>query len=163
MERSRAVVDRLAAGDDPIYAVNTGVGLLADVRIPRERIWTTLQSNVVRSHAAGVRRAARARSGARYDADSRQRARQRILRHSPVDRRPLLRDVGPMRRHPGGAFARAASAHSGDLAPLAHMALVLIGEGEAEFSRARVIEGGEALRRAGIEPIELHPKEGISA
>ena len=50
---------------------------------------------------------------------------------------------------------------SGDLAPLAHMALVLIGEGEAEFEGA-VLPGGEALRRAGIEPIDLHPKEGIS-
>ena len=53
MERSRAVVDRLAAGDDPIYAVNTGVGLLAGVRIPREQL-DQLQRNVVRSHAAGV-------------------------------------------------------------------------------------------------------------
>ena len=50
---------------------------------------------------------------------------------------------------------------SGDLAPLAHMALVLIGEGEAEFEGA-ILPGGEALRRAGIEAIDLHPKEGIS-
>ena len=50
---------------------------------------------------------------------------------------------------------------SGDLAPLAHMALVLIGEGEAEFEDA-ILPGAEALQRAGIEPIELHPKEGIS-
>jgi histidine ammonia-lyase len=50
---------------------------------------------------------------------------------------------------------------SGDLAPLAHIALVLIGEGEAEFEGA-VLPGGEALRSAGLEPLELHPKEGIS-
>src|SRR5947208_4227397 len=50
---------------------------------------------------------------------------------------------------------------SGDLAPLAHMALVLMGEGEAEFEGA-VLTGAEALRRAGLEAIELHPKEGIS-
>ena len=50
---------------------------------------------------------------------------------------------------------------SGDLAPLAHMAMVLIGEGEAEFDGA-ILPGGEALARAGIEPIDLHPKEGIS-
>src|SRR5690348_15664929 len=53
MEQSRALIDRLAAGDDPIYAVNTGVGLLADERVSREDL-DQLQRNVVRSHAAGV-------------------------------------------------------------------------------------------------------------
>ena len=53
MQRSRAVVERLAAGDAPVYAVNTGVGLLADVRVPREQL-EQLQRNVVRSHACGV-------------------------------------------------------------------------------------------------------------
>src|ERR1700736_4339953 len=53
MQRSRAVVERLAAGDDPVYAVNTGVGLLADVRVPPEEL-EQLQRNVVRSHACGV-------------------------------------------------------------------------------------------------------------
>ena len=53
MEASRSLVDRLAAGDDPIYAVNTGVGLLADVRIPREDL-DQLQRNVIRSHSTGV-------------------------------------------------------------------------------------------------------------
>ena len=60
MEASRALIERLAAGDDPIYAVNTGVGLLADVRIPREDL-DQLQRNVIRSHAAG-RRASRWRA-----------------------------------------------------------------------------------------------------
>ena len=54
MQRSRAVVERLAAGDAPVYAVNTGVGLLADVRVPPEEL-EQLQRNVVRSHAAGWR------------------------------------------------------------------------------------------------------------
>src|SRR3984957_8304188 len=53
MERSRALIDRLAAGDDPIYAVNTGVGLLANVRIPRGDL-DQLQRNVIRSHCVGV-------------------------------------------------------------------------------------------------------------
>src|SRR5690242_19169322 len=53
MERSRALIDRLAAGEDPIYAVNTGVGLLANVRVSREDL-DRLQRNVIRSHAAGV-------------------------------------------------------------------------------------------------------------
>jgi len=53
MQRSRAVIERLAAGDAPVYAVNTGVGLLADVRVPPEEL-EQLQRNVVRSHACGV-------------------------------------------------------------------------------------------------------------
>ena len=53
MNVSRALIERLAAGDEPIYAVNTGVGLLSDVRIPREDL-DRLQRNVIRSHAAGV-------------------------------------------------------------------------------------------------------------
>src|SRR4051812_18763011 len=53
MERSRASIDRLAAGDDAIYAVNTGVGLLADQRVPRDDL-DQLQRNVIRSHCAGV-------------------------------------------------------------------------------------------------------------
>ena len=53
MQASRAVIDRLAAGDQPIYAVNTGVGLLADVRVSREDL-DQLQRNVIRSHSAGV-------------------------------------------------------------------------------------------------------------
>src|SRR6202453_4938029 len=53
MENSRALIDRLAAGDDPIYAVNTGVGLLANVRIPRGEL-DQLQRNVIRSHCVGV-------------------------------------------------------------------------------------------------------------
>ena len=53
MERSRALIDRLAAGDEPIYAVNTGVGLLANVRIPRDEL-DQLQRNVIRSHCVGV-------------------------------------------------------------------------------------------------------------
>ena len=57
MQRSRALVDRLAAGDEPIYAVNTGVGLLADVRIPRDDL-DQLQRNVVRSHCRRRGRAA---------------------------------------------------------------------------------------------------------
>src|SRR5689334_11327453 len=53
MDASRSLIDRLAAGDEPIYAVNTGVGLLADTRVPREDL-DQLQRNVVRSHCAGV-------------------------------------------------------------------------------------------------------------
>ncbi len=158
MSASRALIDRLAAGDEPIYAVNTGVGLLANVRIPREDL-DQLQRNVIRSHSVGVgepmpREAVRA---------------MMLIRANVVAKgfsgiRPLVaqrlcdllnRGVTPVVPSQGSVGA------SGDLAPLAHMALVLIGEGEAEFEGA-VIPGADALARAGIEAIELHPKEGIS-
>ena len=103
MQASRALVDRLAAGDDPIYAVNTGVGLLADVRIPREDL-DQLQRNVIRSHCDRGRRPAGARSGARHDADPRQRAGQRLLRHPAAGGRAPLRSAEP-RRHSGSAVA----------------------------------------------------------
>ena len=158
MERSRAVIDRLAAGEDPIYAVNTGVGLLADVRIPREDL-DQLQRNVIRSHAAGVgdplpREVVRAMMLIRAN----------VLAKGFSGIRPLVAErlcdlinhgVTPVVPSEGSVGA------SGDLAPLAHMSLVLIGEGEAEYHGA-ILPGAEALARAGIEPIELHPKEGIS-
>jgi histidine ammonia-lyase len=158
MDVSRALIERLAAGEEPIYAVNTGVGLLADVRIPREDL-DRLQRNVIRSHAAGV-----------GDPLSREVVRAMMLIRANVlakglsGIRPVVAQklcellnggVTPVVPSQGSVGA------SGDLAPLAHMALVLIGEGEAEFEGA-VMDGCEALRRAGIEAIELHPKEGIS-
>jgi len=158
MERSRALIDRLAAGDDPIYAVNTGVGLLADVRIPREDL-DQLQRNVIRSHAAGV---GEPLGGEVVRAMMLIRANVLALGYSGI--RPVVaqrlcdmvnRGVTPVVPSQGSVGA------SGDLAPLAHMALVLLGEGEAEFE-GRVLPGGEALARAGLEAIELHPKEGIS-
>ena len=158
MNASRALIDRLAAGDAPIYAVNTGVGLLANVRIPREDL-DQLQRNVIRSHSTGIgdplpRDAVRAMMLIRAN----------VLAKGFSGIRPLVAErlcdllnegVTPVVPSQGSVGA------SGDLAPLAHMALVLIGEGEAEIGGA-VVAGGEALARAGIEPIELHPKEGIS-
>jgi histidine ammonia-lyase len=158
MEESRALIDRLAAGDAPIYAVNTGVGLLANRRIPRGDL-DQLQRNVIRSHAVGVgeplsRDAVRAMMLIRAN----------VLAKGVSGIRALVaerlcdlinRGVTPVVPSQGSVGA------SGDLAPLAHMALVLIGEGEAEFEGA-VLPGGAALERAGLEAITLHPKEGIS-
>src|SRR4029079_19187717 len=118
-----------------------------------------LQRNVIRSHATGV--------GDPLERDVVRgmmliRANVLAIRCSGI--RPLVaqrlcdllnRGVTPVVPSQGSVGA------SGDLAPLAHMALVLTGEGEAEYQGA-VLNGGEALRRAGIEPVELHPKEGIS-
>jgi histidine ammonia-lyase len=158
MERSRAHIDALAAGDEPIYAVNTGVGLLADVRIPREQL-DELQRNVIRSHSAGV-----GEPLAREVVRAMMLIRANVLAMGFSGIRPLVaerlcdlinRGVTPVVPSQGSVGA------SGDLAPLAHMALVLIGEGEAELNGA-VLPGAEALSRAGIAPIDLHPKEGIS-
>jgi histidine ammonia-lyase len=158
MRASRERIETMAAGDEPVYAVNTGVGLLADVRIPREDL-DRLQRNVIRSHAAGV-----GEPLARDVVRAMMLIRANVLAKGLSGIRPVVaerlcellnRGVTPVVPSQGSVGA------SGDLAPLAHMALVLIGEGEAEFEGA-ALDGGEALRRAGIDPIELHPKEGIS-
>jgi histidine ammonia-lyase len=158
MERSRAVVERLAAGDAPAYAVNTGVGLLADVRIAPGEL-EQLQRNVVRSHACGV-----GDPLSRPEVRAMMLIRANVLAKGFSGIRPVVaqrlcdllnRDVTPLVPSQGSVGA------SGDLAPLAHIALVLIGEGEAEFDGGR-IDGSEALRRAGIAPLVLGPKEGIS-
>jgi histidine ammonia-lyase len=158
MQRSRAVVERLAEGDDPVYAVNTGVGLLADVRVPTADL-KTLQRNVVRSHAAGVGAPLRT-----AEVRAMMLIRANVLARGFSGIRPVVAerlcdllnaDVTPIVPSKGSVGA------SGDLAPLAHMALVLIGEGEAEFRGTRM-PGIEALRLAGVAAIELDSKEGIS-
>jgi histidine ammonia-lyase len=158
MNASRAVVERLAAGEAPIYAVNTGVGQLADVRIPNEDL-ARLQRNIIHSHCAGV-----GEPLAREAVRAMMLIRANVLARGFSGIRPLVaericalfnRGVTPVVPSQGSVGA------SGDLAPLAHMAMVLIGEGEAEFEGA-TLPGAEALRRAGIEPIALQAKEGVS-
>jgi histidine ammonia-lyase len=158
MERSRAVVDRLAAGDVPVYGVNTGVGLLADVRIAASDL-DQLQRNVVRSHCAGV-----GDPLPRAEVRAMMLIRANVLAKGYSGIRPVVAQrlcdllnhgVTPQVPSQGSVGA------SGDLAPLAHMAAVLIGEGEAEYQGA-VYPGGEALSRAGLEPLTLRAKEGIS-
>ena len=158
MLQSRAVVERLAAADEPVYGVNTGVGLLADVRVPPANL-EQLQRNVVRSHAAGV-----GDPLAHEEVRAMMLIRANVLAKGFSGIRPVVaerlcqmleRSVTPVVPSQGSVGA------SGDLAPLAHMALVLMGEGEAEFAGKRM-PGGEALRLAGIDPLDLASKEGIS-
>lgn len=158
MLRSRAVVEKLASGEAPVYAVNTGVGLLADVRVPPDEL-EQLQRNVIRSHACGV-----GPPLARDEVRGMMLIRANVLAKGFSGIRPIVaerladllnRGVTPVVPSQGSVGA------SGDLAPLAHIALVLIGEGEAEFQSTR-LSGAEALRRAGIAPIVLASKEGIS-
>jgi len=158
MEASRAAVERLIAGNAVVYGVNTGVGRLADVRIDPSQL-RELQLNIVRSHAVGV--------GDPLE-DPEVRAMMLIranvlakglsgIRAEVADMlcAMLERGVHPVVPSRGSVGA------SGDLAPLAHMALVLIGEGEAR-SGAERRPGREALARAGLEPLTLQPKEGVS-
>ncbi len=158
MRRSRAVVERLANGDAPVYGVNTGVGLLADVRIAPSDL-DALQRNVVRSHAAGV-----GEPMSRAEVRAMMAIRANVLAKGYSGIRPIVaerlcqllnRGVTPVVPSQGSVGA------SGDLAPLAHIALVIMGEGEAEFDGAR-LSGAEALRRAGIAPLALAAKEGLS-
>jgi histidine ammonia-lyase len=158
MLRSRAVVERLATGDKPVYAVNTGVGHLADIRIRPDEL-EQLQRNVVRSHCCGV-----GEPLTRAEVRAMMLIRANVLAKGFSGIRPVVaerlcemlnRGVTPVVPSRGSVGA------SGDLAPLAHMAIVLIGEGEAEFNGRR-LKGGDALRQAGIEPLTLLSKEGIS-
>jgi histidine ammonia-lyase len=155
---AHAVVARHAAGDSPIYGVNTGFGSLARVRISPNQV-REVQRNLILSHAAGVgdplpREVVRAMLVILAASLCRGRSGVRIeLMESIIGL--LNREVTPVVPSRGSVGA------SGDLAPLAHAALVLIGEGEAEFGGA-TMSGGAALETAGLEPIELDAKEGLA-
>lgn len=158
MNASRAVVERLVAANQTAYGINTGFGKLASVRISSEQV-RQLQINLVRSHACGV--------GAPLSAPE-TRA-MMLLRANALAKgfsgvRPILVEtlcamlnagVHPVIPSQGSVGA------SGDLAPLAHLAQVVIGEGEAHFKHEK-LSGAEALHRAGITPVALEAKEGLS-
>lgn len=155
---SRGLIERILAAGETVYGVNTGFGKLADVRIPANKL-AELQINLVRSHAGGV-------GEPLAEAESRAMVllRANVLAKGFSGVRPELLElligllnagVHPVIPEKGSVGA------SGDLAPLAHLALVVVGEGEA-FYRGERIAGGEALRRAGLKPLELTAKEGLA-
>jgi len=158
MNASRAVVDRLVASGETAYGINTGFGKLASVRISPEQV-RQLQVNLVRSHGCGV--------GAPLS-EPETRA-MMLLRANALAKglsgvRPLVVEtlckmlnvkVHPVIPSQGSVGA------SGDLAPLAHLAQVVIGEGRAAF-RGEILPGGEAMKRAGITAVALEAKEGLS-
>jgi histidine ammonia-lyase len=155
---ARKVIDDIVSRDAVVYGVNTGFGKLADVRIPHQEIGA-LQLNLVRSHACGI---GQPLSEPEVRAMMLLRASVLALGFSGV--RPaviellcemLNRGVHPVVPEKGSVGA------SGDLAPLAHLALGLIGEGEAFFENGR-IPSGEALRRAKLTPLQLQAKEGLA-
>jgi histidine ammonia-lyase len=161
MDAARAVVDRIEEGGDSapaVYGVNTGFGFLADVRISAAEV-RALQRNLIRSHAAGV---GEPLSEPVVRAMMLLRAEVLARGHSGVRStvcellcEMLNRGVHPMVPSKGSVGA------SGDLAPLAHLAMVVMGEGQA-FFEGRLVDGGKALAAAGLSPIEFAAKEGIS-
>lgn len=147
-----------AAGDTAVYGVNTGFGKLASMKIAPEDT-ATLQRNLILSHCCGVGKAiprriarlvmtlkllsfGRGASGVRWE-------------HVELLQDMLARGVTPVIPAQGSVGA------SGDLAPLAHMTAVVIGEGEAEYG-GEILPGADALAKAGLRPIQLGPKEGLA-
>lgn len=158
VEKARAVVEGLAAGDKPVYAITTGVGQLSDVRITLDQN-REMQVNLLRSHAVGV---GEPLSETEVRAMILLRANSLAKGFSGV--RPVVLDtlcemlnrgVHPVVPSQGSVGA------SGDLAPLAHLSLVLIGEGEAIYEGKRTT-GAEAMSAAQVKTLTLEAKEAIS-
>lgn len=158
VEASRAVIERIVAEGRVVYGVSTGFGKLADVHIPREKL-AELQVNLVRSHACGVgeplapaeTRVAmllRANVLAKGYSGARREVLQTLVDMLNGDLLPVVPSRGSV-----GA--------SGDLAPLAHLALGMIGDGDIVF-RGERMEATEALARGGVQPVALQAKEGLA-
>ncbi|EPX56022.1 Histidine ammonia-lyase [Cystobacter fuscus DSM 2262] len=155
---SRDLVERVAAGDAPAYGINTGFGTLAEVRIDKKDL-SELQRNLILSHAAGVGTPmslpeARALLLLRCNVLAKGFSGIR-LETLKLALDMLNQDVVPVVPERGSVGA------SGDLAPLAHLALVFIGEGEAFFQGQRM-PARQALERAGLRPVVLEAKEGLA-
>ncbi len=154
----RKHIDKAAASDERVYSVNTGFGVLSKVKIPKDKL-DALQVNLIRSHCAGV---------GEPHSETESRAilllRANVLAKGFSGVRPVVAEtlVAMLNKgiHPVIPSKGSVGA-SGDLAPLAHLASVLIGEGEA-YVKGERLPGGEALKRAGITPVALGPKEGLS-
>jgi histidine ammonia-lyase len=159
VNRARAVVDEIVASNTLAYAITTGVGKLSDVRIAGEQI-RELQVNLVRSHAVGVGEplpVTETRAMMLLRANSLAKGYSGV-RGIVIDTlcEMLNRGVTPFVPSQGSVGA------SGDLAPLAHLALAMIGEGECIDAAGARIASGDALKRAQIKPLVLEAKESIS-
>jgi histidine ammonia-lyase len=158
MLASRAVVDRAAAGDAAAYGINTGFGKLAEVRVAPDQL-AALQQNLVRSHCCGV-----------GEPLSEPEVRGMLLLRANVLAKgasgvrtevvELLVAMLTRRIHPV-VPSRGSVGASGDLAPLAHLALALIGEGEV-FVHGERMPAAKALAAAGLSPLRLQAKEGLA-
>jgi histidine ammonia-lyase len=158
VEQARKVVEQIVDEGRTVYGVNTGFGKLSDVRIERSQL-RELQLNLVRSHSCGV-----GPPLSESEARALLLLRANVLAEGFSGCRPALiesliamlnRGVTPVIPEKGSVGA------SGDLAPLAHLALTVIGEGEA-FYRGERMASATALQRAEIQPLELEVKEGLA-
>lgn len=155
---SRECIESAVQGGERIYGVNTGFGALSNVVIGPDQI-EELQRNLIRSHCTGVgepfpEEEVRAMMLLRANFFARGNSGVRLeLVQTLLDL--LNRRVHPVVPQKGSVGA------SGDLAPLAHMSSVLIGEGEAQY-RGKRLNGSEALKKAGITPVKLKAKEGLA-
>ena len=179
---SREVVEQRARGDEPAYGINTGFGSFADIKVARGAL-EALQLNLLRSHAAGVGDPLPIRT---VRATMALRANVLAKGFSGISLETLEALIALINNdvHPR-VPSRGSVGASGDLAPLAHLALVLIGEGEASVGRSaeslalrdgvraepvggralqasQMLSGADALRHAGLKPIVLGPKEGLA-
>ena len=152
---SRRLIEGILAAGQTVYGVNTGFGKLSDVSIPAGKL-AQLQTNLVRSHAGGVGQPLsegesramlllRANVLAKGFSGCRTELVELLVAMLNAGVHPVIPEKGSV-----GA--------SGDLAPLAHLALVVIGEGEA-FYKSERMAGGEAMKRAGLQPLVLAAKE----
>jgi histidine ammonia-lyase len=155
---ARAVVDAKASGSEPVYGVNTGFGSFAETKIAADAL-EQLQVNLLRSHAAGIGEPLGVRE---VRATMALRANVLAKGYSGIrlETLELLVDMLDRKVHPVVPRLGSVGA-SGDLAPLAHLALVLIGEGEAMMPSGR-LPGARALEAAGLAPVSLAAKEGLA-
>jgi histidine ammonia-lyase len=154
----REFLEKLLEEGEVIYGVNTGFGALSDAKISRREL-KQLQTNLIRSHSAGVGKPLstevvratmllRANTLAKGYSGIRLETLETLVEMLNKGVHPIIPEKGSV-----GA--------SGDLAPLSHMVLVLMGEGEAEY-KGKIMNGKQAMKKAGIKPIQLDFKEGIA-
>jgi histidine ammonia-lyase len=158
MQTSRRRVDIAMSGTTPVYALNTGVGLLANIRLEETEI-EAMQVNLIRSHCCGV-----GSSLSTSVVRGMMLIRANVLAKGLSGIRPIVAErICDLLNHQITPIipSRGSVGASGDLAPLAHMALVLIGEGQAEY-QGNVLPAANCLERAGLKPLTLLGKEGIS-
>ena len=160
MKASRAIVDRVVSSGETAYGINTGFGKLASVRISTEQV-RQLQVNLVRSHACGVG-APLSEAETRAMILLRANALAKGLSGIRPETVETLCAMLNARVHPVIPSQGSVGA-SGDLAPLAHLAQVVIGEGHARIGGStEITSGSDAMRQANIKPVALEAKEGLS-
>jgi histidine ammonia-lyase len=158
MQASRRKVETAMGGPTPVYALNTGVGLLANIRLDETEI-EAMQVNLIRSHCCGV--------GSPLSTSvvrGMMLIRANVLAKGLSGIRPIVAErICDLLNHKITPVipSRGSVGASGDLAPLAHMALALIGEGRAEY-KGSVLPSAVCVERAGLKPLVLLGKEGIS-